>query len=343
MKNPMLAKSSLLLWATALSVLFGPFAGNAQNSSISINLEGTEWQGTVVSNVNYSDNSVTTVKLKLTFSQRGKVTAILVGSRTAGVRGIVNPSSGSIITSVTPPTTRSQTVNGTYTVNGKSVHLEFSDTTIRATGSHDELKCVLTHKSTGTEEKWVAYRISPQRHVNSRKQGIDGSDPSTVAALNAASNSRKLDPIDFSVFPDSKPLIGPTIDKALWNFRVDVDRLVGSAGVIREESHQFEWLASLTRKRMSKEGEEWLEGSIVRGSGERGQVCADAKITGFVSKRKLTFWVTYKGSCCNNSSMWFSGTLSDDSKNMTGNLEPIGLPEGYSCSLMYAKVTATRR
>jgi len=114
--------------------------------------------------------------------------------------------------------------------------------------------------------------------------------------------------------------------------------MVGSTGVIRDETRRFGWMVKLDLI-----GED-LKGTIISGRGEQGEgVCADATIVGWRNGTKVNFVVTYQGACCNQGQMRFTGNLSDDNKMMTGSLEPVGLPKTYSCSLAYAKVTAKQR
>jgi hypothetical protein len=122
-----------------------------------------------------------------------------------------------------------------------------------------------------------------------------------------------------------------------WRFTLKVHRMVGIIGLVREESHQFEWLV-----KMSQDGEE-LKGVIANGGGEHGEsVCAEATLAGRINNDAVSFVVTYEGICCHLAQMKFTGRLSNDGKSMTGSLEPVGLPNKPGCSLIYATVTASR-
>lgn len=122
----------------------------------------------------------------------------------------------------------------------------------------------------------------------------------------------------------------------LWDFKVSVDRVIRSEGTVRE-GHSFEWVV-----RLSQRGEE-LKGYIVSGRGSQGEnVCADATISGSIQDGKVSFVITYLGSCCTQEQMKFTGKLSSDGQMLTGSVEPRDAPR-TACYLWYGEIIASKR
>lgn len=208
---------------------------------------------------------------------------------------------------MTPGPVASAEEIGTYKVTGRTLYVEFPSSTITATINGQEMIGASTNKQTHERKEWAIQRIPD-------------------AALR-----RQTDDTSFGAE-------SPSSNATLWDFTLDVNRLVGSTGVFRDENRRFGWMVKLNLI-----GED-LTGTIINGRGEQGEdVCADATIVGWRRGTKVNFVVTYQGACCNQGQMRFTGDLSDDNKTMTGSLEPAGLPKTYSCSLAYAKVTANQR
>ena len=152
-----------LFLAISLLILSSPSSGNAQTSSSSINLEGTQWVAKPDNIVNV-DASVTVVTYTYFFSKQGKVKLIAFATKGTGI-GPDNQ--------LTFPGASSTEVSGTYKVDGKSVYLDFSDetlsATIRATISGNLMKGVITLKGTNEKEDWIVERESSQNNSSSGK------------------------------------------------------------------------------------------------------------------------------------------------------------------------------
>ena len=124
----------------------------------------------------------------------------------------------------------------------------------------------------------------------------------------------------------------------VWDFKLNINRMVGTDGFVKKMSRSFEWVIRFKQENGK------LTGDLVGGRGSRGEsVCADAAIEGSVREGKISFVVTYQGSCCEQEQMKFVGELGDDGKTLTGSLEPVDVPKAYSCSLAYADITASKR
>jgi hypothetical protein len=198
---------------------------------------------------------------------------------------------------------------GSYRRNGNTLQIEFDAWSGTAELAGDEIALTRINKSSGKKEAWKLEKI-PNDSLPRQNAG-------TGTAV--------------------EPRIIPPSNASDWTFSLRVDRMVGIIGLVREESHQFDWLLKLGR-----DGEE-LKGIIASGRGEHGEsVCAEATVAGSVKNGVVTFVVTYEGTCCHLAQMKFTGRLSDDGKTMTGNLEPVDLPKTAGCSLVYATVTASR-
>ena len=197
---------------------------------------------------------------------------------------------------------------GSYRRNGNTLKIEFAAWSGTAELEADQIVLTRINKTSGKKEEWKLQRI-PNGSLQRENAG-------TVTAVESR--------------------IVPPSNAADWKFTLKVHRMVGIIGLVREESHQFEWLLKL-----SQDGEE-LKGVIASGRGEHGEsVCAEATVAGRVKNDVVSFVVTYEGTCCHLAQMKFTGRLSDDGKTMTGSLEPVDLPKKPGCSLAYATVTAS--
>lgn len=210
-----LVEVSFLFLAISLLMLFSPLAGNAQNSSISINLEGTKWQAR-----GNDDGSITVETYTYVFDRQGKVTLFVLSTKGVGLgsRSILNspsydprfntdPFEREIIT--TPPTTSSREEFGTYKINGRSIYLDFPAYTISATINRfsGTMKGVLTHKGSNKKEEWVIARASNQNNSssgNSSQSNITEKNRETVGDIlregRASSNKSSV--------PADSPLLG---------------------------------------------------------------------------------------------------------------------------------------
>jgi hypothetical protein len=124
----------------------------------------------------------------------------------------------------------------------------------------------------------------------------------------------------------------------VWDFQVEVNRMVGSDGFIKRVNTSFELVVRLNQR----DGK--ITGEVVGGRGGRkGEtVCADAEIEGTIIGRSVTFVITYQGSCCNGEQLRFSGSFSNNYQTLSGTIEPVDVPKLF-CSLEYGDVTATKR
>lgn len=210
---------------------------------------------------------------------------------------------------MTPGFTASVQTVGSYRGNGKTIQIEFAAWSGTADWGADEIVLTRIHKTSNKKDVWKLQRIP------------NGSLPRESAGSATVVES---------------PIVLPS-NAVDWTFNLKIHRMVGIIGIVREESHQFEWLVKL-----SQDGEE-LKGIIASGRGEHGEsVCAEATVVGRIKNDVVSFVVTYKGTCCHLAQMKFTGRLSDNGKTMTGSLEPIDLPKKPGCSLAYATVTASR-
>jgi hypothetical protein len=124
----------------------------------------------------------------------------------------------------------------------------------------------------------------------------------------------------------------------IWDFELEVTRVVGRDGFVKKERHFYEWVI-----RFRQNGNQ-LTGDLVGGKGSRGEgVCADAAIEGSINGRRVEFTVTYQGYCCKDEQEVFVGELGEGDESLTGKLEPGDVPTNVSCSLAYADTKATKR
>ena len=123
----------------------------------------------------------------------------------------------------------------------------------------------------------------------------------------------------------------------LWDFTLNINRMVGRDGFVRKQLRTFEWVV-----RLKQEGEK-VTGDLIGGRGSRGEsVCADGDIRGSRNGSRIEFILSYQGACCSQEQMKFVGEIDDSDRKITGKLEPVDVPRS-SCELAYADVTATKR
>lgn len=124
----------------------------------------------------------------------------------------------------------------------------------------------------------------------------------------------------------------------IWDFQVNVNRMVGRDGFIKKESHYYEWVI-----RFRQDGNK-LTGDLLGGRSSRGEVtvCADAAIEGSIRGEKLEFVITYQGTCCKDEQHKFAGSIGDDG-NIVGTIEPVDVPKSYNCRLEYAEIKGVKR
>ena len=129
----------------------------------------------------------------------------------------------------------------------------------------------------------------------------------------------------------------PPSVSGLWDFTLNINRMVGRDGFVRKQLRTFEWVV-----RLKQEGGK-VTGDLIGGRGSRGEsVCADADVRGSINGSRIEFVLSYQGSCCSQEQMKFVGDIDDESRKITGKLEPVDVPKS-SCELAYADVTATKR
>jgi len=174
----MLAKFSnyFLFLAVAFVMLFNPFAVKAQSNSVS----GVIWQTDEVvlppSITNDTDGSVTAARRYYYFDTQGKVTELVVFSKSGGTETkldgdlIVNGAGDDKYenrlrykTVPTSPDTTSLKSIGTYTINGKSLTFEIPKYyTVNATIYNDRIEGTMTGKN-GSKSKWIITKRPPQK------------------------------------------------------------------------------------------------------------------------------------------------------------------------------------
>jgi hypothetical protein len=129
----------------------------------------------------------------------------------------------------------------------------------------------------------------------------------------------------------------PPSASGLWDFMLNVNRMVGRDGFVRKQLRTFEWVI-----RLKQEGGK-LTGDLVGGRGSRGEsVCADADVRGSLNGSRIEFVVSYQGACCSQEQEKFVGEIDDEGSKITGKLEPVDVPR-TSCDLAYADVAARKR
>ena len=125
------------------------------------------------------------------FDKQGKVKSTVLIDKSAG--GVLtyeyNASSGRYENrqTMTMPTSRSETITGTYEIRGKSIYLDFPDYTVRATIYGDSMKGVLTYKSTNEKEEWIVSKTL--RSITSSNEN----QPSPSSSSNQASVKRIME------------------------------------------------------------------------------------------------------------------------------------------------------
>jgi len=141
----------------------------------------------------------------------------------------------------------------------------------------------------------------------------------------------------FSVHRRFSPTTPPSV-AGLWDFKVDVDRMVGTDGFVRKQLRSFEWVI-----RFKQDGGK-VTGDLIGAKGSRGEnVCADDDVRGSINGRRLELVVAYQGNCCSQEQEKFVGEVDDSGKIINGTLEPVDVPHAYDCSLAYADIKATKR
>lgn len=156
MKNKIIAKLSTFWLFLVICLLM--FVANinslAQNSSISVDLEGTQWQGANISQANV-DGSITVLSRTYTFESNGIVSLTIFISKGVGVETIGTPF-GDI------PYSKHTKTFGTYKVTGKSISIDLPDRKIEAIISGDTMKGTLTAKENDNKEEWLVVKFIPE-------------------------------------------------------------------------------------------------------------------------------------------------------------------------------------
>lgn len=153
---------SFLLLSISLFILFSPSTGKAQNNS-TVNLAGTSWVKSPQSLNGPGDGTTFTLLHSYIFETNGKVKYTLITTKPAGVEVVMRgyiPNSGEygVTTKPTSPSFGSKTLDGTYEIEGRFIHLEFADYNVWAKIYGDSIKGELIYKSTNKREEWVVRR-----------------------------------------------------------------------------------------------------------------------------------------------------------------------------------------
>ena len=142
----------------------------------------------------------------------------------------------------------------------------------------------------------------------------------------------------FPVHRSFSPPPPPPSVAGLWDFKLDVNRMVGKDGFVRKQLRSFEWVI-----RLKQEGGK-VTGDLIGGKGSRGEsVCADGDVRGAINGTRIELVVAYQGNCCSQEQEKFVGEVDDSGKTINGTLEPVDVPRAYDCSLAYADVKGTKR
>lgn len=303
------------------------FAVQSHNSAP--NLINTVWQSSVLEFSTSSGPAYS--RVFYLFEKDGKVTECAVSTLPSGLESTPNffnpmynpipwayqeggtPHSDNspfrLRTTMTPGFTAGAQAVGSYRGNEKNLQIQFAAWSGTADLGADEIVLTRINKTSKKTDVWKLQRIpnASLPHESARS--------ATVVESPIVLSSNAVD----------------------WTFNLNIHQMVGIIGIVREESHQFEWLVKL-----SQDGEE-LKGIIASGRGEHGEaICAEARVAGRIKNDIVSFVVTYEGTCCNLAQMKFTGRLSDDGRTMTGSLEPVDLPKKPGCNLAYATVKASR-
>jgi tetratricopeptide (TPR) repeat protein len=170
---------SFLFLSSLLLLLFIPFPVHTQNTSNTIELEGTQWKGKPLSQGNI-DGSLTVLTTTYTFEKQGKVTLLTVISKGVGMATIGTPF-GDI------PYATARTLSGTYKTNGNSVYIDFPDRAMDATISGDVMKGVIINKKNNHRSDWIAGRT-----LNSESSSLSDK-PKPSQPTTDASRSKRVE------------------------------------------------------------------------------------------------------------------------------------------------------
>lgn len=192
MRSAGLIEWAYLFLASLLLLLFIPFPVRTQNTSTTIKLEGTQWEGKPLSQGNI-DGSITVLTTTYTFEKQGKATLLTVISKGIGMATIGTPY-GDI------PYATARTLSGTYKISGNSVYIDFPDRAIDATISGDVMKGILITKNNNLRSDWIVGRtlnsngsspISDKSKPSQRTTDVDR-NKRVENALNSYNDGDKL-------------------------------------------------------------------------------------------------------------------------------------------------------
>lgn len=189
MRKKIWAKLSNCFWvllAASFLMLHSSFAGNAQNDS-ALNLAGTEWVKDRVTIPNGVDNSVITVLRYYAFDKQGKLKSTVLTVKSPGFRQEYvfdyNPATRRSEYRYkyvpTPPKSKSNVLDGTYKISGRSIIIDLPDCTIGANIDGDFMRGVVNYKENNRKEEWVVTRAKNQTTStnNSNQNNSNGGNP----------------------------------------------------------------------------------------------------------------------------------------------------------------------
>ena len=153
------------------------------------------------------------------------------------------------------------------------------------------------------------------------------------------------------------PTISPTIDKTNpiptptptpiptpppsklagnWKFQFNISKFKNNRGFIVEKAETV--ISSIN---LDENGGNITGAQLGHTGGTSSSACRKAGISGRLNGDQVTFVITYN--CCEGSQVRFTGIVDQQYRNLTGSLEPVGIPRGSNCKMPYAEVSGVKQ
>ena len=129
-------------------------------------------------------------------------------------------------------------------------------------------------------------------------------------------------------------------DLGVWDFRLNINRIVGKDGFIKKQAGVFDMVVRLRQRGNLLSGE--LLGSVYNNDMKS---CDAGTITGTIQGNRVSLTLQFgdKINCCPGEQWKFTGTLNSNATLIEGSEEPVDLPTSTSCISLYSEFAARRR
>jgi len=129
-------------------------------------------------------------------------------------------------------------------------------------------------------------------------------------------------------------------DLGVWDFRLNVNRIVGKDGFIKKQAGVFDMVVRLRQRGNLLSGE--LLGSVYN---DKIKSCDEGTITGTIQGNRVSLVLQFgdKIGCCPGEQWKFTGSLNGNANLIEGSEEPVDLPTSTTCISLYSDFAARRR